>query len=78
MNDTKDYVVTVFTIKNIKSQSGRNKTIHYHTVDGDIYSKLEEIFALVCSGLKKTHQTLSQGSGIVKDARYKALYCGLG
>ena len=76
MSDTKGDGVTTSTIQIVKAPSDKNETIYYHTVDGDIYSRLEEIFALVRSGLQKARQTSSRGSGIGADTRCEALHCG--
>ena len=59
MSDTKGGGATTSTTQIVKAPSDKNETIYYHTLDGDIYSTLEEMFSLFCSGLQKACQISS-------------------
>ena len=66
-----------------KKDNPNEKEYVYDSNDGDIYARLDEIFALVKSELQKsflipapTKQTTKQSGGISADTRSEALHCG--
>ena len=48
----------------------------YNSLDGDIYTRLDEIFALVRTGLKVSDLPSRGSAGVSSDTRCEALHCG--
>lgn len=59
-----------------KKDNPDEKEYIYGSNDGDIYARLDEIFALVKSELQKSFLTTKQSGGVSADTRSEALHCG--